>query len=65
MEARLIKELEKNFRLSREELKDLQTRFKPKNAYGRVQELPMEPSVAFDNAISDNSEGSGGACRQT
>ena len=54
LEKRLLEELEKHFRLSREELRDLQTRFRSKNGFGKVQDLPMEPSIAFSNAISDN-----------
>lgn len=54
LEERLVKELEENFKLSREELHELRARFKPRSAFGRVREMPMKPSVTFSNAISDN-----------
>jgi [protein-PII] uridylyltransferase len=54
LELRLIKELGKNFRLSTEELHDLQARIKPKIAFGKVRDLPMKPEVAFSNTISEN-----------
>ncbi|HKP94684.1 MAG TPA: [protein-PII] uridylyltransferase [Fibrobacteria bacterium] len=53
-EQRLIKELGKNFQLSTEELRELQTRIKPKTAFGRVRDIPMKPAVSFSNAISDS-----------
>lgn len=54
LEQRLIKELGKNFRLSTEELRDLQARIQPKIAFGKVRDLPMKPEVAFSNAVSEN-----------
>jgi [protein-PII] uridylyltransferase len=54
VEQRLIKEFDKSFSLGKEELHDLQSRFKPKSAFGKVRELPMKPQVAFSNAVSDN-----------
>jgi [protein-PII] uridylyltransferase len=54
LEQRLIKELEKNFRLSMAELSELRTRLKPKSAFGKVRDIPMKPTVAFSNAISDS-----------
>ncbi|MDB5105667.1 MAG: glnD [Fibrobacteres bacterium] len=53
-EQRLIRELDKNFKLTKEELQELRSRIKPKNAFGKVRDLPMKPTVAFSNAISDN-----------
>jgi len=54
LESQLIKELEKNFRLSKEELHDLQSRFKPKSIYGKVRDIRFKPAVTYSNAISDN-----------
>jgi [protein-PII] uridylyltransferase len=54
LEARLIGELEENFKLSREELHELRARFKPRSVFGKVRELPMVPTVAFTNDVSDN-----------
>jgi [protein-PII] uridylyltransferase len=54
LEQRLIKELGKNYRLSMEELRELQTRIQPKIAFGKVRDLPMTPEVAFSNSISEN-----------
>ena len=54
LEQRLIKELGKNYRLSKEELHELQARIQPKIAFGKVRDLPMKPEVAFSNAISEN-----------
>ena len=54
VEHRLIQELEKNFKLSREELHDLQVRLKPKSVFGKVRDMRMKPAVTFSNAISDN-----------
>ncbi len=54
LEARLVKELEKNFKLSKEELHDLQSRFKPKSVFGKIRDLRLKPAVTFSNAISDN-----------
>jgi [protein-PII] uridylyltransferase len=53
-EQRLIRELGKNFQLSKEELQAVRARIKPKQAFGRIRDLPMKPTVTFDNAISDN-----------
>jgi [protein-PII] uridylyltransferase len=53
-EQRLIRELGKNFQLSKEELQEVRARIKPKQAFGRIRDLPMKPTVTFDNAISDN-----------
>lgn len=54
LEERLIGELEENFKLTREELHELRARFKPRSGFGKVRELPMKPSVAFSNDVSDN-----------
>jgi [protein-PII] uridylyltransferase len=54
LEQKLVKELEKNFRLSKEELHDLQARFKPKSLFGKVRDMRMKPTVTFSNTISDN-----------
>ncbi|HLP43018.1 MAG TPA: [protein-PII] uridylyltransferase, partial [Fibrobacteria bacterium] len=54
LEARLIRELEENFKLSREELHELRARFKPRSGFGRVRELPMTPSIMFSNEVSDS-----------
>lgn len=54
LEQRLIKELGKNYRLSMEELRELQSRIQPKIAFGKVRDLPMTPEVAFSNSISEN-----------
>jgi [protein-PII] uridylyltransferase len=54
LEQRLVKELDKNFKLSKEELHDLQARFKPKSGFGKVRDLRMKPATTFSNAISDN-----------
>ena len=32
----------------------MRARIKPKQAFGRIRDLPMKPAVTFDNAISDN-----------
>ena len=32
----------------------MQTRIKPKIAFGKVRDIPMKPAVSFSNAISDN-----------
>ncbi len=54
LERRLVDDLEKNFRLSGEELHELQTRIVPKNVYGKVRDRPMTPSVTFSNTVSDS-----------
>lgn len=54
LESRLVKELEKNFKLSKEELHDLQSRFKPKSVFGKVRDMRLKPAVTFSNTISDN-----------
>ncbi len=53
-EERLIKELGKNFQLSKAELQDLQARIKPKLAFGKVRDMPMKPEVTLDNTISES-----------
>jgi [protein-PII] uridylyltransferase len=54
LERGLIAELEKNIRLSHEELQDLRTRFKSKSVFKKVRDMRMKPAVAFSNTISDN-----------
>jgi [protein-PII] uridylyltransferase len=54
LEDRLVRELEENFKLSREELHELRARFKPRNDFWKVREMPIKPECHFSNAISDN-----------
>ena len=54
IEAKLVQELEKNFKISPDELNDLQARLKPKDVFGKVRDIRMKPAITFSNTISDN-----------
>ncbi len=54
LKKKLCEELEKNFRLSREELFTLQKKFKTGFQFGKRKELPVAAEIFFSNTISDS-----------
>lgn len=54
LRERLLKELDRHFRLSLDELRDLQERSRAQPSASRRRELPFAASIAFSNAVSES-----------